>query len=179
MTAEVLTLTQEENIGRYSLEGNFNPVATLAQAIAKHDTGVTVSVSEISANNLENVTATIKMTLEGEDIMSRLLDTPEMKTLTVASRHNFRDYDLTELDKCDWDDDTKKKVTAHYYTQRARLLNLDSQTAIDADVREFARDKSNEFEQTAEDLLDDLKPLSFEEVQEMINSLVEKSLSTS
>src|SRR3989344_8843342 len=110
MTAEVLTLTQEENIGRYSLEGNFNPVATLAQAIAKHDTGVTVSVSEISANNLENVTATIKMTLEGEDIMSRLLDTPEMKTLTIASRHNFRDYDLTELDKCNWDDDTKIKA---------------------------------------------------------------------
>lgn len=180
MTTEAPIVTRREDIDSFSTADSFNPIITLTESLAEHYSGVTVLVGKIDDFDSHD-SAIIRMTWERAGIFQRLLDSPEMKTLMVASRYSHLGLkdDLTELDNCDWDNEQKKKVAAHYYTQRAKLISFDAQSARDIDVRVYAKQRSREFEQIAEYLLGDLSPLSLGEVREMTNGLVEKSLTTS
>lgn len=139
-----------------------NPNLILAQELQRRNLGVEINYPEINVRSAmrDDLVAQVEMTMEAMHIMHRIQATPELETLLTATGNRTNLQTLSRIDECDWDDETKKKVTAHYHSYRSQLALDDYSRARDPEVAEFAMSKRWEHHRVAEEELGGLPALT-------------------
>lgn len=131
------------------MEGDlFNPLVLLAEILEERNLGVTFSRSgnQLIASNVRNIEPkiTFDTTDEGEEVLTRLMDTPEYRTIKLVSTYHGAPEILPELLECHWDENTQGRVYVTFLERKATGFGLDAQTATQSETRTLAQKEAIE-----------------------------------
>lgn len=166
------------------MEGDlFNPLVLLAEILEERDLGITFNRNEnhIMASNVRNIEPKIAFdtTDEGEEVLTRLMDTPEYRTLKLISTYHDSPETLPELLQCQWDEDTQGKVYVTFLERKATGFELDAKTATQSETRTLARKEAIELATLAafyKRALENKRSIEPQDAKALLSNLVNRKL---
>lgn len=166
------------------LEGDlFNPLFLLAKILEERDLGVTFNRNEnhLIASNARNIEPKIAFdtTDEGEEVLTRLMNTPEYRTIKLVSTYHGAPETLPELLECHWDEDTQGRVYVTFLERKATGFELDAKTATQSETRALAQKEGIELATLAafyRRALENKRSIGTQEAKDLLSDLVDRKL---
>lgn len=166
------------------MEGDlFNPLVLLAEILEERDLGVTFNRNEnhIMASNVRNIEPKIAFdtTDEGEEVLTRLMNTPEYRTIKLVSTYHGAPETLPELLECHWDENTQGRVYVTFLERKATGFELDAQTATQSETRVLAQKDAIELATLAafyKRALENKRPIGTQDAKALLLDLVDRKL---
>lgn len=165
---------------------SFNPSFVLAKILEQRSVGVSIIQEVVRNDKRYNELVEIQMTPHGRDCMLKGEYTPEFLALSHAKWHaEWRHKPKPKFESCQWDDATKRRVEAFYWqnvvthyqrTLEERLQILDQGNAWYKKVINDNKKMIDETQSKVRELLDDLNPLTSEDIRSLLEEVVDRVL---
>mgnify|MGYP001560031565 CR=1 FL=1 len=166
------------------MEGDlFNTLVLLAEILEEKDLGITFnrSANQLIASNVRNIEPKIAFdtTDEGEEVLTRLMNTPEYRTIKLVSTYHDAPETLPELLECHWDENTQGRVYVTFLERKATGFELDAKTATQSETRALARKEAIGLTTLAafyRRALENKRPIGAQDAKALLLDLVDRKL---
>ncbi len=166
------------------MEGDlFNPLVLLAEILEERNLGITFnrSANQLIASNVRHIEPKVSFvtTNEGEEVLTRLMDTPEYRTIKLVSTYHSAPEILQELLECHWDEDTQGRVYVTFLERKATGFELDAKTATQSETRALAQKEAIELATLTafyRRALENKRPIGTQDAKALLLDLVDRKL---
>lgn len=182
-TSEIGARNRPENFWYNTEKIDTNPILILAEILAERGSDVLI-LDNATTSYGERLTShvAIQATPEGARLLNKILDTPENRALC----HTILTRTEPDVGSCQWDEETKRRVLAFYWTDQARFLEeyangIDPVAAIDVkrakkNIKDYWIARAQEHKVKAQELLGSLEPLTPDDIRALIGEVVDRVL---
>ncbi|MBI2327342.1 hypothetical protein HYU92_03380 [Candidatus Curtissbacteria bacterium] len=143
-----------------------NPTLIAAQILAQkgHDVRIDQEAIDQKGRPLPG-RIVINGSDEGKNLLNQLINTPELNALAGAVFHLWE----PATNQCSqWEEQTRRKVLALYWQNKALFEKKQSEEAQSIDSGEYRKGLAQENQRKAESILGELEPLTADQIRSLV-----------